>query len=177
MLVLCNARRNGGFTLIELMVTLTIAGVVLALGIPAFGAWLQDTQVRTVSESILDAMTQAKNAALNNPNAVAEFALNTDTSWKITLRPTGGAEVTVAERAMHEGSSASVTATLTPAAASGTVTFDSLGRVIDAGPLTQVDVESVAGTKKLRIRVDRGGVIKMCDPDPGISSSDPRYCI
>jgi type IV fimbrial biogenesis protein FimT len=170
------SRGRGGFTMIELMITVAIVGIALALGVPAFSAWMQDTQVRTVAESIRDGLTKAKNTALGRGDAVAEFSLNTDTSWKVTLR-VSGIDTIVEQRAMTEGSSTNVTATLTPAGASGKVTFNSLMRVVDASPITQVDVQSAKGTKTLRITIDRGGATKMCDPDPAISSSDPRYCL
>jgi len=58
------ARRQQGVTLIELMVGIAILATLLAMGIPAFTGWIQDTQVRTAAESILNGLQTARAEAV-----------------------------------------------------------------------------------------------------------------
>ena len=65
-----------------------------------------------------------------------------------------------------------------------TITFNSLGAVIanaDGSPsITQIDIDSTAlsaaDSRELRITVGIGGIIRMCDPNPSIATTDPRHC-
>ena len=47
-----NIRRTSGFSIIELVVTVTVLGVLTALALPSFGRWIANTQVRGMAESI-----------------------------------------------------------------------------------------------------------------------------
>jgi type IV fimbrial biogenesis protein FimT len=173
-----------GFTLIEVLVAITIVGFALALGAPAFSIWMQNTQIRTVAESIQNGLQVARNEALRR-NCRVEFLMNSDTSWVVTAKrciDTDGDgaldDVVVQERAKNEAASANITASVTPAGATA-VTFDGFGRVVDATPFTEVDVQSaVSATKMLRIQVKGGGgQIRMCDPAvPSTDTTDPRRC-
>lgn len=58
------ARRSGGFTLIELMVTITLIAVLMLLAIPAFGTWSADARVRSTAESLQNALRMAQLTAV-----------------------------------------------------------------------------------------------------------------
>ena len=70
-------RAQGGLTLVELMVTLTIFGALLLLGLPSFSAWLQNSRIRVTSEAVLAGLQFAKAEAVAR-NARVRFQL-TDT--------------------------------------------------------------------------------------------------
>jgi type IV fimbrial biogenesis protein FimT len=169
------ADRRRGFTLIELMVTLAIAAMALALGAPAFGTWMQNTQIRTVAESIQNGLQVARNEALRR-NCPVQFNLNNDTSWTVTAKPSSG-DVIVQERTKYEGSSSRISVLVKPNGSTPVATYDGFGRRVDATPFTEVDVlSSASGTKLLRLQVKgTGGQIRMCDPAISVTS-DPRYC-
>jgi prepilin-type N-terminal cleavage/methylation domain-containing protein len=61
--------RQPGFSLIELMITLAIAGILLALGIPALQTMVATTQSKTVAESIQSGLRLARSEAIarNSP--------------------------------------------------------------------------------------------------------------
>lgn len=170
-----------GISLIEIMVAVAIIGVMFALGMPAYSTWIQNTQIRTAAEAVLNGLQTAKNEAIQR-NATVQFQLTdaTGTSWKVNLAsdPDG----TPMRSRMAEEGSPNATVTFTPAGAN-TVTFSSLGRVVpnvDASPsLTQVDINNttiavVADRRNLRILIPAGGAIRLCDPK--VAAGDPRTC-
>jgi len=190
-----------GFNLIEVMISLTVLGILISLGAPSFGEWLQNQQIRAATEAVVNGMQVARAEAIRR-NLAVQMVLEPPTSgWMVceaTVAPCDSttlanpltAKDVIQSRSAQEGTSnANVTPTsadlLTPAIA---VTFSPLGSVVanfDGTPiLTRVDVVSgVAACKTeggpmrcLRVVVTGGGSIRMCDPTPGIVAPDPRAC-
>jgi type IV fimbrial biogenesis protein FimT len=60
--------------------------------------------------------------------------------------------------------------------ATSSVTFNSLGQVLSSGSqLAQIDLShTVTGTRALRVRIEAGGSVRMCDPN--VDADDPRKC-
>ncbi len=172
---------QSGMSLIEILVAIAIVGIVFALGLPAYGTWIQNTQIRTAADSILAGLQVAKNEAIRR-NVAVQFKLDggATTQWRVNpfLDPDGAP---IQSRLAEEGSP-NATITLTPPDAD-TVTFSALGRIIpnaDASPtLTQVDVDNllipvVADRRNLRLVIPPGGAIRLCDPK--VAAGDPRSC-
>ena len=172
---------QSGISLIEILVAIAIVGLLFALGLPAYSTWIQNTQIRTAAESVLNGLQTAKNEAIQR-NVPVQFRLDnaTNTQWSVNLftDPTG---TPLRFRPAEEGSP-NATVTFTPADAN-TVTFSSLGRVVpnaDASTsLAQVDIDNllipvVADRRNLRIIIPAGGAIRLCDPK--VAGTDPRSC-
>lgn len=53
-----------GFSLIELMVGLVVMAILLGTGVPAFSRWMQNSQIRTATESIQAGLQLAKAEAV-----------------------------------------------------------------------------------------------------------------
>jgi type IV fimbrial biogenesis protein FimT len=177
MLTSAFANRPRGFTLIELMTALAIFGVAITLSAPSMSVWMQNSQVRTVAESIQDGLQIARNEAVRRNRLVA-FTVDSDTGWTVTdkvLDPKKNVMVDeiVQQRVHQEGSSGKVTATIT---GSATAAFDGLGQVSNADPLTAVDIaSSIDGSKAMRVELAKSGQIRLCDPKVA-NSIDPRKC-
>jgi type IV fimbrial biogenesis protein FimT len=67
-------RTQQGFTLIELMITLLIFGILLALAGPPFQSWVKNTQLRSYAESFQSAVQQARSEAIKR-NGYVELLL------------------------------------------------------------------------------------------------------
>ena len=179
-----------GFTLIELMVTIAVFALLLFLALPNYRIWIQNTQVRTAAEAILNGIQLARAEAVRR-NTSVQFQLQAGTTWTVGCEPAVGdsngdgvddCPAVIQTRSTEEGGTTSATPVVTPGGAT-TVTFNGLGRVIpnsDASPsITRVDMDSntlpAADSRELRITIAPGGAVKMCDPQV-TTAGDPRAC-
>ncbi len=197
-------RSPGGFTLIELMVTLTLLSLLLLLAVPSFTEWLRNSQVRSTAEKLQNALRAAKGGAVNLNRQVvfvttaadpAENALGSaiGLNWYAQFVPRTAGEDT-AVRYLVGGILATGTSGInvvsTPATAS--ICFNSLGRVVaNATPSSSTDVPACTAAavaflvsrsgavtgkdRKMMVTVSTGGQIRMCDPDRPVTS--PEACI
>ena len=177
-----------GFTLLELVVAVTIAGMLLMLGMPSFTTFLRNSEVRSTAESISNGLRTARSEAtrLNRPVSFT-LAAGTDASWAINIfNPGAGTLIQppIQQYSRFEvGKSAQVTRL--PATAVS-VTFNGLGRIISPSPiptpnLQRIDVSSLVDgeARALRIYADDVHGIRMCDPDPALRAlmpPDARAC-
>lgn len=73
-------RRPRGFTLIEVMVVMTIAAVMLGIGMPALQELLVDQRVRGAASDLMSDITFARAKAIENSRRV--YIQRTGTDWK-----------------------------------------------------------------------------------------------
>ena len=80
--------KHSGFTLIELMITLAIVGILLAVGVPSLKAFMQGNQLVATSNELLSALHIARSEAikLNKRVTICESSNGTSCSatgnWK-----------------------------------------------------------------------------------------------
>jgi type IV fimbrial biogenesis protein FimT len=93
--VLTLAKRQGGFTLIEVLIAVIIIGILFSVAAPSFTAMVQNSKIRTTTDAILNGLQLARAEGVSR-NAVVRFqltdsltngcALSTSTSnWVISL--------------------------------------------------------------------------------------------
>jgi type IV fimbrial biogenesis protein FimT len=80
---------SAGFTLLELMVTITIFGIMLAIGIPNASNWLLANRARSVSEFYAEGFGMARREAVSH-NTVSRISLtpNSNTGqldWQVDI--------------------------------------------------------------------------------------------
>lgn len=158
-----------GFTAIEMLITISILGILAALAAPSFKNLLINAQIRTAAQGLTDGLQLARAEAIRLNQPIL-FTKGTQSSWAITVVNGGAA---LQSRPYTEGSNVA-TVTVTPSTATK-VTFNALGRVITnadaSASITQLDVDaptssiSAADSKELRIIVTGGGAIRLCDPN------------
>jgi type IV fimbrial biogenesis protein FimT len=169
---------NRGFTLIELMVTIVIVGVLASIALPSFSEFIKRGQVRTAAESVQNGLQLARGEAVRR-NEKITFTLGASsgqTSWVVT--DSSGSEIQKS-RASGEGS-AVVTAANTPATASSS-TFNGYGRITDnsdaSATLEQVLFAAAGTSLTLKVEVTKpGGQVRLCDPAV-TTVGDPRRCL
>ena len=187
--------RTAGFSLIELMIGLTIAAVLVMLALPSYSVWVADAQIRNAAESIASGLRYAQGQAISQ-NTRVEFVLNPAAGtggWTaLQIDPTTCATIATLQAGTFREGADRVGFTVVPAGATK-VQFTSLG--VFAAPcdgtalINQVQIASaLAGSRNLNVLVGGGasGVagqgsrtgIKICDPQANIKfgPNDPKSC-
>jgi type IV fimbrial biogenesis protein FimT len=72
-------RRDSGFTMIEMAVTMTIFAILVTVGIPSMSMWIRNNKVRTVSDSLQTGLRLAQAESLRRSRQVV-FALTDSTT-------------------------------------------------------------------------------------------------
>ena len=169
------ARLHRGFTLIELMVAMTILILLLVLAMPGYVLWMSDNEIRNATESTASGLRYAQATAITS-NRNAQFVLS-PTGWNVMM--VDAPLVSIQTAAFSEGGkNVTVVGKDTAAAAATTVAFNALGQTItDPANLVQVDLSmpGVANTRPLRVLVGNGRTgVKICDPK--LAATDPAGC-
>lgn len=192
-------RRDRGFTLIELAVTFTLLGILIALGLPSFTAWIANSKVRTVAEAMRTGLHQAQTEAvrlnqsvvfsLTNANpALNATAVTNGKNWSIqTVAQFDRTAVFVAGGALTDVASGVAIAT-TPAGLTA-LCFNANGRLMANASSTgvpgascsagtqQFDISHTSSDRPLRVLVAVGGQIRLCDVSrPQQSDAAPDGC-
>lgn len=190
-------RTQLGFNLIEVMVALTVLGVLITLGAPSFSEWAQSQRIRASAEAILNGMQAARAEAIKQNLPIVLGFEPPMSGWTICPAAvaagapcdstTPAASVIQSKSAQENAGGARIVQT--PNAAT-MLTFSPLGAVVaknpdDSLPVTRVDVYyndpslciAAGGTMRcLRVVASGGGTLRMCDPTPTIVAPDPRAC-
>ena len=127
-----------GVTLIELSIGLAIVAILLALGMPGFLDWIQNSQIRTAAESVQNGLQLARAEAVRR-NTGVQFAV-TGADWTVGCIPPGTVDcpASIQTRSGTEGSANAIVTSseVLPSGAAagtpvfaGTVVFNGLGRV------------------------------------------------
>ncbi len=172
-------RVTAGFSLIELMIAIAVLGAMLAMGVPAFFNWLQNSQTRTAAEALRNGLQIARAEAVRlNRNVRFQLTDSSETGWRVNPLDDPDRDPPIGAR-VHGDGSPNVALRVTPAGATD-VTFNSFGQVINADAVTQMDVSNPMITstdeqRALRVFITTGGTAKMCDPKVLIVG-DPKAC-
>ena len=78
-------RRQGGFTFIELMVTIAIVGVLLALAAPNLSSYWQESRLVSATEAVYSKMQLARSVALAKNEDIDVRFPATGTSWCLAV--------------------------------------------------------------------------------------------
>ncbi len=173
-----------GFTLIELMITITIVSILTMLAMPSYKTWIANSRVRTTAESIQNGLMLAKAQALSrnakvqmvltstspvaaNVNTVSANTAGTGWMVRVYQTTTYTAADFIQGRSVAEGG-----ANTTVAAGQSTFVFTGVGGL---SPIPNADVAiNVSGTgsdRPLRIKISKGGAIRMCDPNTAVTNT------
>lgn len=194
---------QGGFSLIELMVVLTLVAILLLLSIPTLGHWVADAKIRNTSESLLGAVRLAQSTAVSRSRTTvlvrtdAAPTWDADASasgknWYVRVLPLTDSDEEASAADLIQGTSIGTQNDVSIAGPS-VLCFGAQGRLVSktdkelglgagcevptsdtADPAT-FDLTKGAG-RALKLQVYLGGRARMCDPAKTLSSTDPDGC-
>lgn len=198
--------RQRGVSLIEMMIGITIAALLMMIGLPSMVTWLNNSQIRTAGETLLAGLTLARVEAVKR-NTIVRFQLVSDltsgcalstsgTSWIVSVSDPSGAcdaapSETAAPQIIQAKSGEEGTARVAVAATGApTVHFNGLGRVTSpsgAANMTQIMIsnpgaglcqhlDATNGTMRC-LRIDVSTGGEVKMCDPAVTdAADPRKC-
>jgi type IV fimbrial biogenesis protein FimT len=194
-----------GFTMIEMIVTLTIFSILVALTVPTMKVWIANTKVRAVADTLQNGIRLAQSESLRRSRQVV-FALTNSTNPKsdftagtLAANANGSSWVIVTVPAMDTdtpvlvGSGVLTSAGTTVAITGPTaVCFNSAGRLVtnSATSLTGGSCTNTAagtppkyeylvallGGTSMKVQLALGGQVHLCDPKQTLSASNPYGC-
>ncbi len=169
-------RATLGFTLIELMIALTIGALLVTLGMPSFASFLRDSEIRSTAESVANGLRVARIEAARRNLPVSFTFVGGGASWAVNQ--VNDASL-IQAFSKQEGAINTRVDAQPPQAIS--VSFNELGRIMPAPVggtpnLQQLDISSavVAGARSLRIYVDEQHGMRICDPSPLLAAVVPK---
>jgi type IV fimbrial biogenesis protein FimT len=126
--VRCARGQAAGFTIIELMVTVSVAAVLAAIAVPAFRSFLQNDRLLSQQSSLVSSLDVARSEAIKQDTSISMCASSNQAtcngaSWAsgwIVIPAAGGNPIQV-------GGAAAAGNTITEASGFTTITFLSSG--------------------------------------------------
>ncbi len=129
--------RTRGFTLLELLITLALLGVLLALALPSFATWSRNVKARSTADALQNGLRLAQSEAVRRnrqvmlsltnatPSLTAAAAAN-GTNWVVRTVPVPGETATFVEGGSLGGVGVDVAVTSNWES----ICFNSFGRLV-----------------------------------------------
>lgn len=190
--------RARGFSLMEILITLTLLGILLGLAAPAFGEWVRNSQVRTVADALQNGVRLAQAEAVRRNRQVIFFLTNSQDCTTAISEASNGAFWSIRTVPLISGEAAEVVqcGVVADVAAGVAVTgptaicFNSMGRQVvntstgltggaacglgasgrNSFDLTKTD------SRSLRVVVALTGQPRLCDPARSFSATAADGC-
>jgi type IV fimbrial biogenesis protein FimT len=188
--------RAAGFTLIEMMVTITLMSILTMLAMPSFTTWVANNKVRTVSDSLQNGLRFAQSEALRRSRPMV-FSLTGSAAPDKSLSAVdngGNWSINVSKSSLDAGSVFVQAGVLSDVASGVSITggaaicFNAMGRlaantdtgVTGASCNTDASVfvyriDAIGADRPLQVLVGLGGQVRMCDPARKLGDS-PDGC-
>jgi type IV fimbrial biogenesis protein FimT len=177
--------RAAGFSLIELMIVVTLVMIMVAASMPAVSDMLQNSRTRSVADSLQNGIRYAQTESARMGRLTT--LVTTSTSWTVNYTKISGGNDTLPTLLQSSPAGNVGSVVITPDSNTHTVLqFNDLGRVkaasTSAGAFTALTadmyftVSNSKGPRSLRVYVSPSGKVRMCDPDKSLSAGYPDGC-
>jgi type IV fimbrial biogenesis protein FimT len=192
--------RRQGFTLVELLVTLTLVGILLSIAAPMLTTWSANVRVRAVAEQLGNDLRMTQSEALRR-NRQTVLALTNATPALNATAAANGRRWFAQAMSMLAGETltdrhfilASASAQQNQVNISGPAVtcFNAIGRPVSntatglgqnctaptsAATPVQYVVSATSGNRPLRVSVFMGGQVRLCDPARSLAAGAADGC-
>jgi len=148
--------RQRGFTLVEMMVALSVSAVLLGVGVPSFKDFTANQSIRTASFTLSTDLMLARSEAIKRNGTVVIAANENDWSkgWQVT---------TQVDNEQLRDTKAIAHGVVTVGAAPASISFDSSGRVAGVVGIVRVGLRVETGSRVIDrcISLDPSGMTKV----------------
>ena len=177
--------RAAGFSLIELVVTLVIVGILLGVALPSYSAYLQNAKIRTAASSVQTGLQLARTQAilLNLPVDFTRTSA-TGAGWSVGLQSAAVCPIAVLPNCPLIESKSNQEGGIQEVEVGGstlTVSFNGFGQNT-TGATTITFENSIGGVcapggpmRCLNVVIAPGGQARICDPAV-VDVNDSRHC-
>ena len=162
--------KNSGFTLLELMITVTLVSLVMAIGIPSMRVFIQNDRLVTQINTMVGHLAYARSEAVTRHQPVIICASSNQTScsstnwaegWILFVDTDNNSDVSATENILRQQQALSGSVTFTSSIGS-VVTYDERGFAPDSvGTFSLCDDRGTSEMKSISIsvtgRVRQGG--------------------
>lgn len=173
------ARRQRGFTLIELMVVVAIAVILTTLAAPSFTGYMNKKRVEGVAAELATdiqfARTEAvaRNAPVRITFGTGCWVVHTVGSTDTTCTQAAGATLGTGAAQLKDAQlAANLNVALSPNNSLGYIAFDAVRAMAasdGSGSTHSINVNSSAGTWQLRTAVSAVGRVQVCSPNGSVA--------
>ncbi|MGI9132555.1 MAG: GspH/FimT family pseudopilin [Rhodoferax sp.] len=192
-----------GFTLIEMLITISILAVLMGVVSPSISEWIANVKLRATAEAVMVGLQKTRAEAIKQNRTVTFWMVSPSTataldatcalasssaSWVISgNNPEGLCDAAISTppvppyivEAHGAGSSAqgnTIAALDANGGAASSIGFDGFGQISNpGGAIRTIDFTSpTTGTRRIRVQIASGGSVRMCDRD--VAVPDPRTC-
>lgn len=175
-----------GFSLIELMIAVSILVLLILIAGPNLATFMANSQIRNATDAMLNGVQQAQAAAVRS-NTVARLVVDTTAvtgGWQVLQMIDGVESATPVQMYTYQDGAPKTTVAPLPADARQ-ITFDGFGRIVPnadaSATLTCIKVtnSNVTSPRKLNVAISNTGTgvgTKLCDPDTNLPVGDPKTC-
>ena len=192
------SRRSGGWTLIELVVVLTVFSMLMAYGMPLLGVMVANGKVRTAAESLQGALSISQAEALRRsvpvefllvtgeatPSNVGAAAAETASNWLARIPADTSRGLSTVTFVRGSETAPDLAAQYQNRSGATRIAFSPSGRLLRAGSdgsfavatTNQVFRVSATGSDRpLCVFVSVTGGVRACDPQ--LAATDFRACL
>ncbi len=168
-------RSEGGFTLIELMITVALAAIVMTMGVPSFREAIRNTRLATQTNEFVTALNFARSEAIkrrtrvtvcrsNGGGACTTAGVGWQTGWLVFTDPDNDASLDAGETLVWQGAGLAQGYTLTAAAMPNYISFLPNGATRTTAGLIQngtLQLRDSTGTKGRDIVINTVGRLRL----------------
>lgn len=144
---------QAGFSLVELMVVISIVAILSAIGLPSFRALIENQKIRSASSDLYTALVRARSEAIkrNTTVTLSPISGNWASGWQIANPAVSGSYLE------EHGSVSNVTIT-----GPGSVTYQSSGRLTNSTNSTFTVSSGTVSSRCVYIDLSGRPAVKSC---------------
>lgn len=148
-------RKDRGFTMIELMVTVLILGILTSVALPSFKEFIANQRIKSSSFDLMSTLNQARSEAIKRNGQVTIAPINNDWAQGWTVSTNVPTATTLIQKSALTG----LAVTCVPGPSCSSVIYNGNGRS-NASQSIQVSSTAIPSPKVTCISVDLSGLPK-----------------